>query len=140
MFPLQGIFLIQGSEPRSLASQMNSLPSEPPEKPENTGVGSLSLLQGIFPNQQSNRGLLHCRQILYQLSHTPFSSLKSLCSLMLPGFSAHQVHTGACPPLGLEDPLEKGMSTHSSILAWRIPWMEGPGRLQSMGSQRVKHN
>ena len=39
--------------------------------------------------------------------------------------------------LGWEDPLEKEMVTHSSILAWRIPWMEEPGRLQSMGSQRV---
>ena len=39
--------------------------------------------------------------------------------------------------LGWEDPLEKGMATHSSILAWRIPWAEEPGRLQSMGSQRV---
>ena len=42
--------------------------------------------------------------------------------------------------LGQEDPLEKEMATHSSILAWRIPWMEEPGRLQSMGSQRVGHN
>ena len=39
--------------------------------------------------------------------------------------------------LGQEDPLEKGMATHSSVLAWRIPWTEEPGRLQSMGSQRV---
>ena len=39
--------------------------------------------------------------------------------------------------LGWEDPLEKEMATHSSTLAWRIPWMEEPGRLQSMGSQRV---
>ena len=39
--------------------------------------------------------------------------------------------------LGWEDPLEEGMATHSSILAWRIPWTEEPGRLQSMGSQRV---
>ena len=39
--------------------------------------------------------------------------------------------------LGWEDPLEKGMATHSSILAWRIPWTEEPGGLQSMGSQRV---
>ena len=39
--------------------------------------------------------------------------------------------------LGREDPLEKEMVTHSSILAWRIPWTEKPGRLQSMGSQRV---
>ena len=42
--------------------------------------------------------------------------------------------------LGQEDPLEKEMTTHSSILAWRIPWMEEPGGLQSMGSQRVGHN
>ena len=42
--------------------------------------------------------------------------------------------------LGREDPLEKEMAIHSSILAWRIPWMEEPGRLQSTGSQRVGHN
>ena len=42
--------------------------------------------------------------------------------------------------LGWEDPLEKGVATHSSILAWRIPWTEEPGGLQSMGSQRVEHN
>ena len=39
--------------------------------------------------------------------------------------------------LGQEDPLEKGMATHSSILVWRIPWTEEPGRLQSMGSQEL---
>ena len=43
--------------------------SEPPGKPKNTGVGSLSFLQKIFPTQESNQGLLHCRQILYQLSY-----------------------------------------------------------------------
>ena len=43
-------------------------------------------------------------------------------------------------PLSLEDCLEKEMATHSSILAWRLPWTEEPGRLQSMGSQRVGHN
>ena len=42
--------------------------------------------------------------------------------------------------LGWEDPLEKGMATHSSILAWRIPWTEDPSGLQSMGLQRVGHN
>ena len=42
--------------------------------------------------------------------------------------------------LGREDPLEKEMATHSSILAWRIPWTEEPGGLQSMGSQRVGHD
>ena len=42
--------------------------------------------------------------------------------------------------LGQEDPLEEGMATRSSILAWSIPWTEEPGGLQSMGSQRVRHN
>ena len=42
--------------------------------------------------------------------------------------------------LSWEDPLEKGMATHSSILAWEIPWTEGPGGLQSMGLQRVGHD
>ena len=44
------------------------------------------------------------------------------------------------PFLGWEDPLEKEMATHSSILAWRIPWTEKLGGLQSMGSQRVRHD
>ena len=43
-----------------------------------------------------------------------------------------------CP--GQEDPLEKEMTTHSHTLAWKIPWMEEPGRLQSMGVQRVGHD
>ena len=42
--------------------------------------------------------------------------------------------------LGREDPLEKGMAAHSSTVAWRIPWMEEPGGLQSMRSQRVRHD
>ena len=42
--------------------------------------------------------------------------------------------------LGQEDPLEKEMATHSSVLAWRIPWTEEPSRLQSMGLQRVGHD
>ena len=42
--------------------------------------------------------------------------------------------------LGWEDPLEKGLSIHSSILVWKIPWTEEPGGLQSMGSQRVGHD
>ena len=42
--------------------------------------------------------------------------------------------------LGQEDPLEEGMATHSSILAWRIPWTEEPGGLQSIGSQGVRHD
>ena len=41
---------------------------------------------------------------------------------------------------GCEDPLEKGMAAHSNILAWRIPWTEEPGGLQSMESQRIRHD
>ena len=42
--------------------------------------------------------------------------------------------------LGQKDPVEKAMATYSSILAWKIPWTEEPGKLQSMGSQRIRHN
>ena len=52
-----------------------------------------------------------------------------------PAMQETQVQT-----LGREDPLEDGMSTHSSILTWRIPWTEEPGGLQSMGLQRVEHD
>ena len=58
-----------GIEPRSPTLQADSLLSELPGKPKNAGVGSLSLLQGIFLTQESNQGPLHCRQILYQLSY-----------------------------------------------------------------------
>ena len=53
----------------------------------------------------------------------------------LPAMQRSQVQS-----LGREDPLEKRMATHSSILAWRIPWTEETGELQSMGLRRVRHN
>ena len=53
----------------------------------------------------------------------------------LPAMQETQVRS-----LGQEDPLKKGMATHPSILDWRIPWTEEPGRLQSTGSQRLRHN
>ena len=58
-----------GIKPRSRTFQADSLPSEPPGNPVNTGVGRLSLLQEIFLTQELNQGLLHSRQILYQLSY-----------------------------------------------------------------------
>ena len=57
------------SQPKSPTVHMDSLPADPQGKSRNTGVGSLSLLQRIFPTQESNRALLHCRWILYQLSY-----------------------------------------------------------------------
>ena len=63
-FFLQGNLPNPGIEPRSTTLQADSLPSEPPGKPRNTGVGSLSLLQGIFLTEESKQGLLHCRRIM----------------------------------------------------------------------------
>ena len=71
------------------------------------------------------------------LSHPtkPSASLVAQRLKRLPGMQETLVRS-----LGWEDPLEKEMATHSSTLAWRIPWREEPGRLQSMGSQRVGHD
>ena len=69
LFPSAGDLSSPEIEPRSPALQADSLPAEPPRNPKNTGVGSLSFLQWIFPTQESNWSLLHCRWILYQLSY-----------------------------------------------------------------------
>ena len=69
LFPSPGDLPNSGIEPWSLALQPDALLSEPPGKPKDTGVGSLSLQQGIFLTQESTWGLLHCRRILYQLSY-----------------------------------------------------------------------
>ena len=66
---LSRLSLLQGIELGSPALQADSSPAEPQGNPKYTGVGSLSLLQGIFPTQESNWGLLHCRQILCQLRY-----------------------------------------------------------------------
>ena len=66
---LQGIFPTQGWNPGYLALQVDSLWAEPPGKPKNPAVGSLSPFQVNFPTQELNRGLLHCRRMLYQLSY-----------------------------------------------------------------------
>ena len=68
-FPFSRGYSQPGTEPRSPALQADSLPAEPQGKPENIGVGNLSILQGVFPTQESNQGLQHCRWILYQLSY-----------------------------------------------------------------------
>ena len=63
------------------------------------------------------------------------TSLVALMVKRLPTMQENQIQS-----LGQEGLLEKEMATHSSILVWKIPWMEEPGRLQSMGSQKVGHN
>ena len=57
-----------------------------------------------------------------------------------PPANAGDIRVSGSVPGGGEDPLEKGMETHSSILVWKIPLTEEPGRLQSMGSRRVRHD
>ena len=78
--------------------------------------------------------------LYYQLANITifeeiYASLVAQRLKRLPGMQETWVRS-----LGRKDPLEKEMATHSSILAWRIPWRVEPGRLQSMGSQRVRHD
>ena len=80
--------------------------------------------------------------ILFKLTH--LYTEKCLLIVGFPGGSDGKDSARSAGDLclisGREDPLEKEVATCSSILAWRIPWMEEPGRLQSMGSLRVRHN
>ena len=125
---------------------------------KNTGAGCHFLLQGIFPTQRLNPWplscLLHSRWVLdcwttgeaLRIEYIPLKKKikKQSPSEGLPSWwlrwSRICLQWG---DLGLnprEDPLEKGMTTHSNILAWRVSWIEKPGGLQSTGSQRAGHD
>ena len=78
--------------------------------------------------------VIYIYQSIYQ-SITLWASLAAQMVKNVPAMGETWVQS-----LGWEDPLEEGMATRSSILAWRIPWTVEPGRLQSMGSQRVGHS
>ena len=95
---------------------------------KNTGVGCHALLQGIFLTQGLNPCLL-CLLLLQ------VGSLVAQMVKRLPAMLETWVRS-----LGWEDLLEKEMAAYSSTLAWKIPRMEEPGRLQSMGLQRVRHD
>ena len=126
---------------------------------KNTRVGFHFLLQRIFPTQGSNPCLLCLLHL--QAYSSPLAQPESPVCLYLYGCMCVCVYVKEGLPgspalknppaiqdiqdtwvlsLGLEDPLEEEMSIHSSILAWRIPWMEEPGGLQSMGSERVGYD
>ena len=82
-YPPLGDLPNPGIKPRSPTLQVDSSPSEPPGEPKNTGVGSLPRFQGIFLTQESNWGLLYCRQILYQMSYQGSPSLNiSFCKVL----------------------------------------------------------
>ena len=109
-FPSPGDLPDPGSEPSSLTLQADSLPDRPQGKP-------------FHSLNESNSILLY------------FISLVAQRAKRLLAVRETRVWS-----LGQEDPLEKEIATHSSTLAWKIPWTDKPGRLQSMGSQRVGHD
>ena len=88
-------FSRRSSQPRdrtqSPTLQVDFLPAEPQGKPRNTGVGSLFLRQQIFPTQEMNWGLLHCRQILYQLSHKGSPSFTVVALIRAVSTSRHDL-------------------------------------------------
>ena len=86
-FPSPGDLPNPGMETSSPTFQADSLSTGPQGKPKNTGVGSLSLLQWIFPTQELNQGLLYCRRILYQLSYR-----KANTTLYVPNDKEMAVH------------------------------------------------
>ena len=117
-FPPPGDLPNSGIEPRSPALQADSLPAEPPGKPKNTGVGTQSLLQRIFPTQELNCGLLRCRWILYQLSCQGRPAVKNppanagekrdLGSISGSGRSPGGEHSNPLQCSCLENPRERG--------------------------------
>ena len=88
-FPSPGDLSNPGIKPRFLALQADSLPEESPGKPKNTGVGSLSLFQGIFLTQESNRGLLPCRPILFFFFSFIFISWRLITYHIVVVFAIH---------------------------------------------------
>ena len=137
---LQGIFLTQGS---NLKLQADSLPSEPPGKPLNDLVEFFVYSECLNSYIQWGKRLCITWQVLYQWHKGAWNnafqheqnSLVFHTVKYLPTVQETWVRS-----LGQEDPLEKEMATHSSTLAWKIPWTEEHGRLQSKGSQRVGHD
>ena len=104
IFPSPGDLPNPRIEPRSLTLQVDSLPAEPQEKPKNTGVGSLFLLQRIYLPQELNRSLLHCRRILYQLSYEGSLSIR-LCEFSDCKYTTSQLHKGRPNETSITDKL-----------------------------------
>ena len=116
-FPSPGGLPNPGIEPRSPTFHVVSLPAESPEKPQNNGVGSLSLPQWIFPTQELYWGLLHCMRILYQLSFLPF--------IILPLFLIPKVPV---------HPLPSGWALFWQEALHYAHFISAPGQLLSTGS------
>ena len=127
-----------GLKPTSPTLGAHSLPSEPPGKPKNTGVGSLSILQGIFPTQELNWDLLHCRWILYQLSYQE-SPIKTrvLCKYT---FQQSLLWTWTLICYLITWPKErKKVKSLSRVRLFVTPWMVAYQAPQSMGFSRQEY-
>ena len=133
LFPSPGVLPNLGIKLRSSTLQEDSLPAEPQGKPKNTGVGSLSLLQRIFPTQELNWGLLHCRQTLYQLNYqgSPQVLISYLFSTFVHAKSFSHVWLFATLwPVACQAPLSMGFSRqeHQSGLPCPLPGdLSNPG-------------
>ena len=107
---------------------------------KNTGVGWRALLHGIFLTQESNLSLLHWQGYSLSLSHqrSPHMNLQlgkiiyHKAYFIIKCWLVHVIYWLLY--------LEKGMTIHSSILAWRVPWTERPGGLQFVGLQKIRHD
>ena len=100
-------------------------------------TGEFSRVMGNFMVVACQNASFYHIQVKLQ-NNGPYARCAPLVAQLvknLPAIQEMQVQS-----LGWEDPLKKEMATHSSILDWKIPWTEDPGRLQSMGSQRVGHD
>ena len=158
-----GIFLNQGWNPCALHSQVvlvKNLPADAgdlrdmgsvPELGRSPGEGNGNLFHYSFLGIPMDRGIWRAQSMGSQRVSTVLSDFTFTFTLsIVPVIRASLVTKMVkYPPavqetrvqsLGQEDPLEKEMATHSSTLAWRIPWTEEPGGLQSMGSQRAGHD
>ena len=93
------------------------------------GSGTKGLCKGCIPKKRTP-GEGNSYPLLYPVASLVAQTVKRLPTMWKTGVQS----------LGQEDPLEKEMATHSSTLAWKISWMEEPGRLQCMGSQKVRHD
>ena len=114
-FPFPGDLPNAGIEPRSPTLQEDSLPAEPQGKPKNSELSSLSLLRRIFPTQESSRGLLHYRWILYQLSYQGTINFATVLLLLLSRFSGVQL----CDPIDCIPPCS---SIHGILQSRVLEW------------------
>ena len=119
----------------SMQEYWSGLPFASPGELPDPGIEpkSPTLLADALPTELCGKSIIFSDKVLGNLGFPGGASGKE------PALQCRR-QRDSVRSLGWEDPLEEGMATHSSILAWRVPWTEEPGGLQSVGSRRVKHD